>query len=347
MARVLVTGGTGYIGSHLAVALIQAGHEALLLDNLSRSRREVLERIRRITGLKPVLLEVDVRDEAGLDAALARHRPDACIHCAGLKAVAESVAKPLLYFANNVEGTLLLLGALDRAGVTRVLFSSSATVYGITEKMPLVEESPLAPINPYGHGKLMVEHFLNDLAKADPRWRVGILRYFNPVGAHESGHIGEEQSDVLGNLMPILLQVAEGQRTHVEIFGTDYDTPDGTCIRDFVHVMDLAEAHVVALEKLASCAGSFTLNLGTGRGLSVLEALQTLERVSGRKIPWRAASRREGDIPVCYAAVDAARNLLKWRAKRGLEAMCADAWRWKEMNPSGYAPHAGEGGDLA
>lgn len=337
MARVLVTGGAGYIGSHLAVALAQAGHEALLLDNLSRTCREVLERVHKITGHKPVLLELDVRDEAGLDAALARHRPDSCIHCAGLKAVAESVANPLLYFTNNVEGSLLLLGALDRAGVSRVLFSSSATVYGVTDKMPLREDSPLAPITPYGYGKLMVEQFLTSLAMADSRWQVGILRYFNPVGAHESGHIGEEQSDMLGNLMPILLQVAGGERECLEIFGTDYDTPDGTCIRDFVHVMDVAEAHVAALERLDSIVSPFVLNIGTGGGRSVLELLQALEQVSGRKVPWRAAPRRNGDIPVSYAAVDAARSLLGWSAKRGLRQMCEDAWRWRMMNPSGYA----------
>jgi UDP-glucose 4-epimerase len=336
MNRVLITGGTGYIGSHVALALIQAGQQPVLLDNLSGSGQGVLERLRRITGQEPLFVRADVRDAAALDAALARHRPVACIHCAGLKAVAESVDQPLRYYANNVEGTLVLLGALRRAGVPRILFSSSATVYGLAQEMPVAEDAVLQPINPYGRGKVMVEEFLADLTRSGDSWRAGILRYFNPVGAHESGLLGEEPSAVLGNLMPILLQVAAGERGHLDIFGMDYDTPDGTCIRDFVHVMDVAEAHVQALDRLLGHGGLFTVNLGTGRGWSVLEAVRTFERVTGRSIAWRAAPRRPGDIPVCYAAVAEAQRLLGWSARRGLEDMCADAWRWRERNPAGH-----------
>jgi len=337
MSRVLVTGGTGYIGSHVALALILAGHEPVLLDNLSGSRPEVLERIRRITGQEPSFVQADVRDAAALDAALALHRPAACIHCAGLKAVAESMAQPLRYYSNNVGGLLVLLRALARANVSRILFSSSATVYGMAQEMPVAEDARLQAINPYGRGKIMVEEILSDLARAEASWHVGILRYFNPVGAHESGLLGEEPSAVLGNLMPILLQVASGERGHVDVFGTDYDTPDGSCIRDFVHVMDLAEAHVSALERISDHSGLFTVNLGTGCGWSVLELVRTFERVTGCRIPWSPAPRRAGDIPVCYAAVDEAQRLLGWRARRGLEDMCADAWRWRERNPSGYS----------
>lgn len=337
MARVLITGGTGYLGSHIAVALLQAGHQPLLLDNLRGSGRGVLGRIRLITGREPDFVHADVRDGAALDAALARFAPEACIHCAGLKAVAESIAQPQRYYSNNVEGTLVLLAALDRAGVTRVLFSSSATVYGLANAMPVAEDARLDPINPYGRGKVMVEQMLADLVRSNPRWRAGILRYFNPVGAHESGLIGEEPSVVLGNLMPILVQVAAGERARLDIFGTDYDTPDGSCIRDFLHVMDLAEGHVHAVERLLQREGLFTANLGTGRGYSVLQAVETFARVTGREVCWRAAPRRPGDIPVCYAAVEAARELLGWSARRGLEQMCADSWRWRQDNPEGYA----------
>ena len=334
---VLVTGGAGYIGSHTVVELLQAGHRPVVLDNLSNADAAAIDRIERITGRRPVFVEGDIRDRALLDELLTRHRFDATIHFAGLKAVGESVAKPLQYYDNNVAGTGVLLEALGRAGVKRFVFSSSATVYGDPETVPLHENARTGATNPYGRTKLMVEQILGDLVHADPSWSLGILRYFNPVGAHESGLIGEDPRDIPNNLMPFVAQVAVGRRQHLSVFGNDYPTPDGTGVRDYIHVVDLARGHLAALDRLAAHPGAFTVNLGTGRGYSVLEMVRAFEKACGRPVAYRVVDRRPGDIAECYADPALARELLGWQAQRGIEQMCADAWRWQSMNPMGYA----------
>jgi UDP-glucose 4-epimerase len=333
---VLVTGGAGYIGSHTVLELLQAGWPVVVLDNLSNASAEALRRVERITGRPAPLVVGDVRDEALVDDLLARHGVGATLHFAGLKAVGESVAKPLEYYDNNVGGTQVLLRCLQRAGVKRFVFSSSATVYGEPESVPLREDARTGPTNPYGRTKWMVEWMLGDLAAADPGWSVGILRYFNPVGAHESGLIGEDPADVPNNLMPYVAQVAVGRRECLSVFGSDWPTRDGTGVRDYIHVVDLARGHLAALERVFARAGAFTVNLGTGTGCSVLEMVRAFERASGRQVPYRLVGRRPGDIAECYADPTLARELLGWRAERGIDAMCADAWRWQSTNPDGY-----------
>ena len=334
--KVLVTGGTGYIGSHTAVSLIEAGHDVVLWDNLSNSRAAVVARIGALVGTRPSFVRGDVRDAAALDRLLGEQAFDAVIHFAGLKAVGESVQKPLLYYDNNVQGTITLLRALERAGVRTFVFSSSATVYGDPACVPIREDFPRAATNAYGRSKIMIEDVLADLAAADSRWRIARLRYFNPVGAHESGLLGEDPRDVPNNLMPYICQVAVGRREALRVFGGDYETPDGTVVRDYIHVVDLALGHVAALSYLQDHAGLLTVNLGTGRGYSVLEMVEAFGRACGRPVPYEVVARRPGDVALCYADPQAACELLGWRAVHDLDAMCRDAWRWQQQNPGGY-----------
>ncbi len=342
MPSVLLTGGTGYIGSHTCVELMAAGWTPVLLDNLCNSSASVLDRIETITGRKPAFVKADLRDRAAVDRALAEFPVEAVIHFAGLKSIGESVADPVRYYENNVAGTLVLIDAMRRHGVRRIVFSSSATVYGIGQAMPLKEDAPTGPINAYGRSKLFIEHILRDLAASDPAQRVLLLRYFNPVGAHASGLIGEDPRGIPNNLMPFVAQVAVGRRPRLAVFGGDYPTSDGTGVRDYIHVVDLAQGHVAALRKLADpktpCA--MIVNLGTGRGHSVLEVVRSFEAASGKPIPYDIVARRPGDLAECFADVTCARDWLGWKAQRGLDAMCADAWRWQSANPHGFDPPA-------
>jgi len=335
-STLLVTGGAGYIGSHACVELLQAGHEVVVVDNLCNSSRAVIGRIERISGREVAFHECDVRDAAALRAVFREYAIDAVLHFAGLKAVGESVARPLDYYDNNVGGTLALCAAMTEAGVRRLVFSSSATVYGDPDAVPVREDHPLRPTNPYGRSKAMIESILQDLFRSDPAWRVALLRYFNPVGAHESGLIGEDPDGVPNNLMPFIAQVAVGRREALNVYGSDYATPDGTGVRDYIHVVDLARGHLAALEKLEAAAEVLTVNLGTGRGYSVLEMVEAFSKVSGRDIPYRVVDRRPGDIAACYADPSLAARLLGWRAERGIDEMCRDTWRWQSMNPDGY-----------
>lgn len=338
MPTLLVTGGAGYIGSHTCVELLEAGYELVVLDNLCNSSREALRRVERISGKSLTFIEGDVRDAATLDRLFADHVIDAVIHFAGLKAVGESVEIPLSYYDNNVTGTLTLLAAMRRHSVTSLVFSSSATVYGDPHQVPITEDFPLSATNPYGRSKLIVEDMLRDLHRAEPDWSIMILRYFNPVGAHESGLIGEDPQGTPTNLMPFIAQVAVGMREQLSIYGNDYPTPDGTGVRDYLHVVDLAVGHARAIEALGNApAGQLhTCNLGTGRGYSVLDVVHAFERVSGRKVPHVLAARRPGDVATCYADPTRAERELGWKATRGLDAMCADTWRWQCGNPHGY-----------
>ena len=333
---ILVTGGAGYIGSHTCVALIDAGYTRLVLDNLCNSSAESLARVARITGVRPALIEGDIRDQALLEDLLGRHRPQAVIHFAGLKAVGESVQQPLEYYDNNIGGTTTLLRAMQGAGLRNIIFSSSATVYGDPATVPIREDFPRSATNPYGRSKLVIEDILADLRRADPRWRIARLRYFNPVGAHPSGLIGEDPRGVPNNLLPYITQVAVGRLPQLRVFGGDWPTPDGTGVRDFIHVMDLAEGHVAALRHLLAQEGMFTVNLGTGQGCSVLQLLRAMERASGRDLPYEITPRRAGDIAECWADPTAARELLGWKAVRDLDTICADAWRWQQSNPAGF-----------
>jgi UDP-glucose 4-epimerase len=326
---ILVTGGTGFIGSHTGVALAAAGHPFIVLDNLCNSRRNVLDSLTTLCGGRPAFVEGDVRDGALLDRVFAEHSISAVIHFAALKAVGESVQQPLAYYENNVGGTLSLLQAMRRASVHTLVFSSSATVYGDPASVPIREDFPLSATNPYGWTKLMIEQMLADLARAEPHWRIARLRYFNPVGAHESGLIGEDPSGIPNNLMPFVAQVAVGQRPQLQVYGGDWPTPDGTGMRDYIHVMDLAEGHVAALDHLARGPGLLTVNLGTGRGVSVLDMVRAFEQASGRPVPYRIVDRREGDIAACWADPTLAAKLLGWRTRRDLAQMCADGWRWQ------------------
>ncbi|MBS1227310.1 MAG: UDP-galactose 4-epimerase [Proteobacteria bacterium] len=334
---ILVTGGAGYIGSHTCVELLNAGHQVTVYDNFCNSHPESLARVERITGKKLSVVRGDVRDRAALCAALRESRADAVIHFAGLKAVGESVAKPLAYYDVNIAGTLRLLEAMDECGVKTLVFSSSATVYGDPQRLPLTEDHPLSATNPYGRSKLMIEDILRDLYVSDPSWRLGLLRYFNPVGAHQSGLIGEDPQGIPNNLMPFVAQVAAGRREFLNVWGDDYATPDGTGVRDYLHVVDLALGHLKALSRLQQHAECLTVNLGTGVGYSVLDMVRAFERASGRPVPYRIAARRPGDIAACYADPKRALELLGWRAERGLDAMCADTWRWQSANPQGFA----------
>ncbi len=328
---ILVTGGAGFIGSHACIALAEAGIPFLVLDNFSNSHRSVLGRLERILGAPPACIEGDVRDAALLTEVLAAHPIEAVIHFAAFKAVGQSVREPLRYYENNVAGTVALLRAMQAAGVRTLVFSSSATVYGDPASLPIREDFPLSATNPYGWSKLMMEQMLADVDASEPgQWRIARLRYFNPVGAHASGLIGEDPRGEPGNLMPYVAQVAAGQREALSVYGNDYPTPDGTGVRDYIHVCDLAEGHVAALHYLRNHTGLLTVNLGTGRPISVLELVREFERASGQPVPYRIAPRRLGDVAACWADPALAERLLGWRARRGLEAMCADAWRWQD-----------------
>jgi UDP-glucose 4-epimerase len=334
---ILVTGGLGYIGSHTCVVLAEAGREILVVDNLANAKEAVLGRIRELApGRRIDFVRADLRDRAALEAAFAGRRIEAVVHFAGLKAVGESVEKPVLYYENNVGGTIALLQAMQAHGVRRIVFSSSATVYGEPERLPLTEGHPLRPANPYGRTKLMVEEILADEARADPRFVHAALRYFNPIGAHPSGRIGEDPRGIPNNLFPYITQVAVGKRTALRVWGADYPTKDGTGVRDYIHVMDLARGHLAALDYLASRGRSITANLGTGRGYSVLESVRAFEHACGRRIPLEMHPRRPGDVAACYADAGVAERELGWKAELGLEAMCRDAWRWQAANPDGY-----------
>jgi UDP-glucose 4-epimerase len=334
--RVLVTGGAGYIGSHTCLVLLEAGHEVVVADNLSNSKEESLRRVRDLTGRPLTFHRVDLLNRHGLAELFRREPIDAVLHFAGLKAVGESVAQPLRYFHNNVTGTLILCDVMAQHGVKTMVFSSSATVYGDPHAVPITEDFPLSATNPYGRSKLMIEEILRDLERADPEWRIAILRYFNPVGAHESGRIGEDPNGIPNNLLPYVAQVAVGRLPELTVYGTDYPTPDGTGVRDYIHVMDLAAGHERALERLKSQTGVLTYNLGTGRGRSVLEMIAAFERASGRKVPNRVAPRRPGDVAACWADPGRAHAELGWTAHRDVDEMCADAWRWQSANPTGY-----------
>ncbi len=328
--RVLITGGTGFIGSHTAIELVAAGHDATLVDNLVNSSADVVDRLAEATGTSVAFFQADIGDRAAIDSILEQVRPEAVVHCAALKAVGESVTQPLRYYENNVGGTARLLEALDRHEVRNFVFSSSCTVYGDPEQLPLTEESPTrAAANPYGWTKIMMEQVLSDLQAADPRWSIVLLRYFNPVGAHSSGLIGEDPRGTPNNLMPYLAKVAAGQLPYLRVFGNDYPTPDGTGIRDFVHVVDIAQGHVVALEKLAHQPGRHVFNLGTGIGHSVLELVSAFTASTGQDVPYRFEGRRPGDVAATWASVDKVHSELGWKATRSLEQMCADAWRWE------------------
>ena len=336
---ILVTGGAGYIGSHTCVELLNAGSDVTVFDNFSNSHPESLTRVQRITGKSIRLIRGDCRDRTALVAALRESGATAVIHFAGLKAVGESVQQPLAYYDNNVVGSLRLLEAMDECQVKQLVFSSSATVYGEPQKLPLTEEHPLSATNPYGQTKLMVEAILRDLHHSDATWRIGILRYFNPVGAHPSGLIGEDPQGVPNNLLPFVGQVAVGRREFLNVWGQDYPTPDGTGIRDYIHVVDLALGHLKALDALTrrdDLTECLTVNLGTGNGYSVLDIVRAFEAASGKPVPYKVAPRRPGDVASCFADPAKARGLLGWRAERGITAMCEDAWRWQSANPKGY-----------
>jgi UDP-glucose 4-epimerase len=332
---ILITGGTGFIGSHTAVVLAEAGQPFVILDNLCNSSPKVLDRLARLKASPLEFVQADTRDTAALDGLFARYDFAGVIHFAGLKAVGESVTQPLRYLENNVSGTLNLLQAMDRANVRRVVFSSSATVYGDPAVVPIPETAPLTATNPYGRSKLMCEDALRELHAADPRWHIAVLRYFNPVGAHESGLLGEAPNGIPNNLMPYITQVALGQREYLQIFGNDYDTPDGTGVRDYLHVMDLAQGHLAALRALGT-PKLLTVNLGTGQGVSVKDMVDTFARVNGVPIAHRFVARRPGDVAQCLADARQANALLRWQTQYDLERMCADAWRWQSMNPQGF-----------
>jgi len=328
--NILLTGGMGYIGSHAAVVLTEAGHKVVLYDNLSNSKSTVLDRLESITGKRLIFIEGDVRDTPKLEQTFADHKINAVIHFAGLKAVGESVEKPIDYYENNVTGSISLFKAMRFANVRTLVFSSSATVYGDPQYLPLGEQHPTSAINPYGRSKLQVEEILADLAESDPEWRIACLRYFNPVGAHESSLIGEDPNDIPNNLMPYIAQVASGKLPHLNIFGDDYNTKDGTGVRDYIHVMDLAEGHNSAVGFLNNHTGWHVINLGAGAGYSVLEMVRAFEQVSGKNVPYKVTHRRIGDIATCYAKVDKSSQQLNWRAKRGLDEMCRSTWNFQK-----------------
>ncbi|MEA3187530.1 MAG: UDP-glucose 4-epimerase [Chthoniobacter sp.] len=336
LMRILVTGGAGYIGSHTCIALLEAGHDVLVLDNLSNSKEESLRRVQEIAGRAVEFHRVDLLERAALEQAFNNAKIDAVIHFAGLKAVGESVRIPLRYYQNNLTGTFNLCEVMAEAGCRNLVFSSSATVYGDPHTVPILEDFPLSATNPYGRTKLMLEQVLHDVQAADPTWSIALLRYFNPVGAHASGRLGEDPNGLPNNLMPFVAQVAVGKLPELSVYGNDYPTPDGTGVRDYIHVVDLALGHVRALEKLRSSPGVVTYNLGTGRGYSVLEMIAAFEKASGKKIQHKIVARRPGDIAACYAHPEKAERELGWRAERGIDEMCADTWRWQSQNPSGF-----------
>ena len=334
--NLLITGGTGYIGSHTVVELLKLGHDVTIVDNLANSSTQVLPRIEQITGLSPRFIEADICDREAMDKVFSEHAIDAVIHFAGLKAVGESNDIPLSYYHNNVSGTVTLLEVMAKHKVKNIVFSSSATVYGENNQSPLVETMPTSATNPYGQTKLMIEHILFDLAKSDPEWSIACLRYFNPIGAHESGLIGENPNGIPNNLLPYVAQVAVGRLAQLQIFGDDYDTLDGTGVRDYIHVVDLALGHVKALESLDKIDGCQAINLGTGNGTSVLQIVEQFKQTAERDIPYQIAPRRAGDIATVFANAELANNLLGWQAERGLVEMIADTWRWQSQNPNGF-----------
>lgn len=334
--KILVTGGAGYIGSHTCISLLEAGYDIVVLDNFSNSKLSALKRVMEITGKEFPVYPVDLLDKDKVEEVFSRENVDAVIHFAGLKAVGESVSVPLRYYHNNLTGTFVLCEAMLAHGVSHIVFSSSATVYGMQEKVPLVEDMPMMPINPYGRTKWMIEEVLKDCAVAHPDWSVALLRYFNPVGAHESGKIGEDPNGIPNNLLPFVSQVAVGKLAELTVYGDDYPTPDGTCIRDYIHVMDLAVGHVKALDYIMDHQGVEAFNLGTGKGSSVLEVVAAFEQAANRSLPKRIGPRRPGDAPVSYADANKANRILNWKAQRDLLQMCTDAWRWQSANPNGF-----------
>jgi len=337
MQKILVTGGAGYIGSHTVLQLLEAGNQVIVLDNLCNASEESLNRVEELTGKKTIFVQGDIRDHTILELLFSKHKIDAVIHFAGLKAVGESVEKPLNYYNNNVYGTLTLCEAMKKFGVKNLVFSSSATVYGDPTELPLREDMPTGqPTNPYGMSKLMVELVLRDLYKSDNDWNIALLRYFNPAGAHPSGRIGEDPNGIPNNLMPFITQVATGKRKLLSIYGNDYDTPDGTGVRDYIHVEDLAAGHLKALDKLYTGSGLVTYNLGTGQGYSVLDMVKEFEKQSGKAIPHQFVPRRGGDVASCFADPKTASEALGWQATRGLAEMCKDSWNWQSNNPDGY-----------
>lgn len=336
MGNILITGGAGYIGSHTVIELLDSGHQVVIVDNYSNSKPEVLHRLERITGIKPLFYEVDLLDKVGLEAVFEAHDFDAVIHFAGLKAVGESVKVPLWYYHNNIMGTLVLLETMAKYGVKTLVFSSSATVYGMNNVSPLVETMPLSATNPYGQTKLMIEQILQDLGVSDSSWRVALLRYFNPIGAHESGLIGEDPNGIPNNLMPYVTQVAVGKLKELSVYGSDYETHDGTGVRDYIHVVDLAKGHVKALDYVLTNSGVESFNLGTGNGYSVLDVVKNFEVASGAIVPYKLAPRRPGDVAECYADAIKAKSVLGWEASYDILRMCQDSWRWQSGNPMGY-----------
>ena len=335
MSKILVTGGAGYIGSHTVLELLNKGYEVVVVDNFSNSSFEGIKRVQKITGKEVIFYEADIRDEEKMDEIFGAHKIDAVIHFAAYKAVGESCKLPLKYYENNISGTVGLLKIMAKRGVKKIIFSSSATVYGDPERLPLDETCRLSTTNPYGSTKLMMEMIMQDLYKADNEWNIILLRYFNPVGAHESGLIGEDPKGIPNNLMPFVAQVASGKLSCINVFGNDYDTPDGTGVRDYIHVVDLALGHIAAIEK-CNDSGVHIYNLGTGNGYSVLDMIKAFEKACGKKLPYKICERRSGDIAACYACPDKAKKELGWEAKFGIEEMCADQWRWQSGNPMGY-----------
>ncbi len=333
---ILVTGGAGYIGSHTCILLIEAGYDVVVFDNFCNSSRESIKRVEKIVGKEITLIEGDIRNRESLHHVFETYQISAVIHFAGLKAVGESVEQPLKYYDYNVYGTIVLCEVMQEHGCKSIVFSSSATVYGDPHTTPIKEDFPLSATNPYGRSKLFIEEILRDLYASDNEWRVVLLRYFNPVGAHISGTIGEDPHGIPNNLMPFITQTAVGKRDHLNVFGDDYDTPDGTGVRDYIHVIDLAQGHLDALRKIKDFDQVMTINLGTGNGYSVLDMVKAFEKVSGQKVPYKIAPRRSGDIAKCYADPSYAKEILGWEAKRSIEEMCEDNWRWQSKNPDGY-----------
>jgi len=334
---ILVTGGAGYIGSHTVVELLESGYDVVVMDNLANSSEVSLTRVSKITGKTVPFEQVDLRDEDALDKLFAKYSFYAVIHFAGLKAVGESNSLPLEYYENNVGGTIKLLRVMKKHSVKNIVFSSSATVYGDPARVPITEDFPLSATNPYGRTKLFIEEILRDVWNSDQSWNIVLLRYFNPVGAHKSGTIGEDPRGIPNNLLPYVTQVAVGKREHLNVFGNDYNTPDGTGVRDYIHVVDLAKGHIAALKKVESNPGCLAVNLGTGNGYSVLQMVEAMKKASGREIPYKIVGRRPGDVATCYADPSFAEKNLGWKAEKGLEEMCADAWRWQSANPNGYS----------
>ena len=335
--KILVTGGAGYIGSHTVVLLVEAGYEVVVFDNFCNSSKESINRVEKIVGQEITVVEGDIRSRDDLEKVFSSHKIDAVIHFAGLKAVGESVEQPIRYYDNNISGTVTLCEVMEKHNCKSIIFSSSATVYGDPHTTPILENFPTFATNPYGRSKLFIEEILRDIYLSDNEWKVVLLRYFNPVGAHESGTIGEDPNGIPNNLMPFIAQTAVGKRDYLSVFGDDYDTSDGTGVRDYIHVVDLANGHVNALDKLVNFSEVMTINLGTGKGYSVLEMVKAFKKASGKEVPYKIAPRRAGDIATCFADPSYAKEVLGWEAKRGIDEMCEDSWRWQSQNPNGYS----------